>query len=239
MRAYADDLRARLGDLVVGVYLVGSAATPDFQPATSDIDAFVVMRRSLDARVFDDLKAVHRELHAKTPYGDRLEIEYVTADQLRPWGVAGDSASISPGQQLTVGPSNAAADDLLGARSLAVVLFGPPAEEIFPEVDRETFVASQRRWLDDLTKRDELRPNANDAEYAEWTLNIARCIFGILEGRGCTKAEAVDRLSALAPDLRQPLVAALAARAGEQIATDIKASFRDVAHRAREIAKLV
>jgi predicted nucleotidyltransferase len=165
MATYADGLRARLRDLVVGLYVMGSAVTPDFQPATSDIDAFVVLRNPLDAKNLHNLKALHRDLQGKTPYGNRLDIEYVAVDQLRPWGVEGDSASISPREQLRIGPSKAAADDLLGARSLGVVIFGPPAEEIFPVVDREMFVASQRNWLDDLTKR-------HGAEAGRWRCGL-------------------------------------------------------------------
>jgi hypothetical protein len=48
------------------------------------------------------LRDLHRDLPQKTRHGGDLEIEYVAQDQLRPWGIAGETVSISPGQALRV-----------------------------------------------------------------------------------------------------------------------------------------
>lgn len=238
MRVFVSSLREQLGDLVSGVYVTGSATTSAYEPASSDIDAFVVLRRQLAPVELERLRDLHRDLPQKTRHGGDLEIEYVARDQLRSWGIEGEAVSISPGQELRVGESNAAADDILGARELGVPVFGPNPEEVFPEVDRETFVQSQTEWLEDLVTRDELRPDATDADYAEWTLNIARCLFGISHGHSCTKPEAAAWLARQEPKLGRALDAALAARRGEQVPYEVRAGFREYADRARQLAAL-
>ena len=150
-------------------------------------------------------------------------------------GIEGDAVSISPGEDVRLGPSNTAAEDIAGARDLGAAVFGPPSDEVFPEVDRATFVESQGEWLDDLLTRDRTRPDANDQDYGEWTLNIARCLFGLHHGRGCTKPEAAAWLAGKMPDLKPSLDAALAARKGEPIAPIVKAGFREFAHKAAEL----
>jgi len=225
MRVFVASLLEQLGDLVAGVYVTGSATTSDYEPASSDIDVFVVLRRQLVPVELERLRDLHRDLSQKTRHGGDLEIEYVAQDQLRPWGIDGEAASISPAKELRIGESNAAADDILGARELGVQVFGPNPKEVFPEVDRETFVQSQREWLEDLVTRDEVRPDATDADYAEWTLNIARCLFGISHGHGCTKPEAAYWLAEKAPALREALEASLAARRGDRVAARVRAGF--------------
>jgi hypothetical protein len=130
------------------------------------------------------------------------------------------------------------ADDILGAGEYGVPVFGPSPETVFPEVDQETFVQSQKEWLEDLVTRDELRPDATDANYAEWTLNIARCLFGINHGHGCTKPEAAAWLAGQEPKLGRALEAALAARRGEQVPYEVRAGFPEYADRARQLAAL-
>lgn len=235
--ALAASLRQRLGDLVVGVYVTGSATTSAWEPSSSDIDAFVVLRRPLTVHELQWLRDLHRELAQKTTHGARLEIEYVPQAQLRSWGIEGDAVSVAPGEELRVGASNTAADDILGAREHGVAVFGPQPDQVFPEVDRETFVQSQKEWLEDLLTRDQLRPDAPASDYAEWTLNIARCLFGIHHARGCTKPEAAAWLAAEAPELKEYLERALAARKGEPVLADIKPGFRHFALKAEESAQ--
>ena len=154
------------------------------------------------------LRHVHHTV-AAYPYGDRLEIEYVGVEQLRPDGIQGASISVAPGGDLSLGPSNAAADDIHGARALGIALIGPSPDSVFPEVDRSTFVASQNSWLIDLSQRDRTHADARPDDYGEWTLDVARCLFGIEHREGCTKQRAAAWLGERAPDLRGTLTKAL------------------------------
>jgi Aminoglycoside adenylyltransferase, C-terminal domain len=196
---------------------------------SSDIDGFVVLARRLRADELARLRKLHRELPRSAPHAGKLELEYVALDQLRPWGIEGEVISVSPGEGIRVGSSTAAADDIMGVREIGVSVVGPPPKEVFPDVDQETFVQSQKEWLDDLLTRDLLRSEATDEEYAEWTLNIARCLYGIAHVHGCTKPEAAAWLAANVPELSRFLDAAVAARKGDPVATEVKAGFRDFA----------
>ena len=108
---------------------------------------------------------------------------------------------------------------------------------MFPKVDQETLAQSMREWLDDLVSREQRSP-ASDQEYADWTLNIARCLFGIAHGRGSTKPEAAEWLARQEPDRKPALEAALAARRGAQTPHAVKAGFHQYAEKADSLAKL-
>jgi predicted nucleotidyltransferase len=235
LATYLERLRRVLGESLVGVYVTGSAATGDFEPAGSDIDVFVVLNEAPGSDVFEGLRHLHDEMRAAEPFGDRLEVEYVAANQLRPTGISGEAASISAGGELRIGRSRAAADDILGARSLGIPLFGPSAKDVFPQVGRDVFVASQREWLADLAECDRSRPNASGADYTTWTLNIARCLFGIHHGHGCTKPEAARWLARQMPELARTLEAALSARAGDAAVTIDRGRFQRFVNEARTI----
>jgi predicted nucleotidyltransferase len=227
-------LVAVLGSELVGVYLTGSATTREFESATSDLDVVVVTRGRLTPRLVADLRQMHVELGRQTAWGRRLEVEYAGKDQFRPDGIAGEAAFISPGEELRTGESVSAADDMLGVRVRGIALYGPPAHDVFPDVDWETFVASQRNYLADLFTRDSREPNATDDEYAEWSLNIARCLCEIETGALTSKRAATEWLaeqdSRVAPTLR----AVLAARREEAgAATTARLGYRDLVECAR------
>lgn len=94
---------------------------------------------------------------------------------------------------------------------------------------------SQREWLADLAERDRSRPNASGADYTTWTLNIARCLFGIHHGHGCTKPEAARWLVRQLPELAPTLKAALRARTGDAAVTIDRGRFRRFADEARTL----
>ena len=159
------------------------------------------------------------------------------------WGLGnyGRAGSKEPasrlGQELTpsLGPSKAAADDIHGARTLGIALLGPPPDAVFPEVDRLTFVASQASWLSDLSQRDRTQADARPDAYAEWILNMARCLFGIEHGEGCSKRRAAAWLGQRAPDLRGTLTKALDIRRGAAGTIIEPGEFRIFADRARAL----
>ena len=214
LEAYLAGLRSSLGDSVLGVYVTGSVATGAFEPASSDIDAFVVLRDRPNLDLLSKLRRLHAAMKS-TAYGARLEIEYVAAEQLQPVGIRGECISVSPGGEPQFGASHAAADDILGARTLGTALVGPPPETFFPEVDRSTFVASQRAWLADLCERDRAKAAPSASDYVEWTLNIARCAFGIHHGSGCSKPKAAAWLAERDPELAPLLDKALRLHRGD------------------------
>lgn len=78
------DLPMLLGDALIGLYIRGSLAMGDFDPATSDVDLFAVTAYPITAPLFDRLAAWHQELsRSPMPFADALEIAYVDRENAR------------------------------------------------------------------------------------------------------------------------------------------------------------
>lgn len=77
-------VRAALGDALIGVYLYGSLALGDFDPASSDIDFLVVTDGPLPPEAVARLAAMHAEIAASgSPWARRLEGSYFPAAAIR------------------------------------------------------------------------------------------------------------------------------------------------------------
>ena len=143
-RAYVTELGRRLAS-ARAVYVIGSAALGAYDPASSDLDALVVVDAPLSAAERDAIVA--RCSHDALPCPARkLELVVYTAEQ---------AAAPSRGQRwelnLNTGrdePLHAGADpsaepwhwfvlDLAQAREHAIALHGPPARELIGEVPRD------------------------------------------------------------------------------------------------------
>ncbi len=102
---------------------------------------------------------------------------------------------------------------MLAIRDHSLTLHGPDPQDILPPVDRKVFTAALRAYLAELVTRPGMsEPSA--AEVASWTLNIARCLYGLETGRPCTKSEAATWLAGTDPALAPILSTALAVRRG-------------------------
>jgi hypothetical protein len=232
-RALCDGLEHALGDDLVGVYLTGSGVTSAFDPASSDLDLFVVTRAGLTEPQIERVRMMHSRLARDVPWGNRLDIEYAGLDQLRPTGIAGATVFIVPGGELEGGMSVSAADDVFGVGAYGLALLGPPPHDVFPAVPREIFVESRREYLADLATREQRRPAATDRDFAVWSLEIARCLFGLESGAVCSKPEAARWLAARDPSLREALDDALAALHGDlDAARRVRSGYRALAERA-------
>ena len=137
-------LRAVVGERLVGVWLVGSAALGDFDAASSDLDVQGVTT--------ERLPRVERRLVAET-----------TSHEALPCPVRGLEELAVPAYQLnlTTGPrmerrlSYDAGEeprfwfllDLAIAREHGIALAGPPAREVLPEFPRELVLKALREAL--------------------------------------------------------------------------------------------
>jgi hypothetical protein len=79
-----DGARAALGEQFAGMYLYGSLASGDFNPATSDVDFVVVTEGALPAERVAALEALHTRLWAEGGrWAGHLEGSYVPREALR------------------------------------------------------------------------------------------------------------------------------------------------------------
>ena len=210
LRAFVDGVREALGRDLVGIYLLGSAVTGDFEPASSDVDFLVVTARPAYGRQAKDLAALHGSLARESPWGERLEGGYAARGRLRPRGIAGRLMSVEGSLFRFNVRSDWTAENMMALRDEGLALYGPEPASIFPRVDAQTLKRALGAYLAHLMKR---RPRQPDGVSAA-VLNFARCLYGMQVKRPCLKAEAAAWFAREAPDLRPILSAALRVRGG-------------------------
>ena len=90
--AHWEGLQYLLPGRGVGLYLIGSAALGDFQPASSDIDTITVVDRELDRADQQVLRGVHADINREYP-----SVRYDTTYVPRAWlGKSMDPATAPP-----------------------------------------------------------------------------------------------------------------------------------------------
>src|SRR5439155_21095536 len=83
------DIRGRLGEDLVGLYLYGSAVTGGFDPGVSDVDLMAVTAREVENLDMAGLEAMHRDLLRHHPdWKDRRSEERRVGERSRDqWGL--------------------------------------------------------------------------------------------------------------------------------------------------------
>jgi predicted nucleotidyltransferase len=78
-----DGVGQALGDELAGVYLGGSLALGDFDPASSDVDVLVATAGRLAGPAVEGLRRLHGGLRAEGGWAGRLEVVYLPLAALR------------------------------------------------------------------------------------------------------------------------------------------------------------
>jgi Domain of unknown function (DUF4111) len=201
-------IEATLGDEVVGVYLMGSAATGADVPGASDLDVWALVRGPVAPEVKEALVA--RVDQAALPCPAR-GLELV---------VARFAGGPEPAVELNLddGPSmerhvalDAAGEprhwfvlDAAIGREHGLALAGPPPAEAFPAVPRSLQLAAIAESLDWYAEHE---PGNTKA-----VLTAARGWRYAVEGRWSSKEDAARWAAARRPDWAPRITAALAAR---------------------------
>lgn len=156
---FLKEVRNCLADNLAGVYLHGSLAMGGFNPASSDVDVLVVVRRALTAQVKRRLIALLLNCSAR-PHP--IEIHFLTLKQLRPWRYPApfelhfseDWRERFSHEEGSVFSSLPKTDSDLAAHITVVerrgiCLWGMPIKEVFPQVPAEHYLDSilgDLRW---------------------------------------------------------------------------------------------
>jgi predicted nucleotidyltransferase len=214
-----EELEAQVRDLLGanlrGMYVYGSLAFECYNPERSDVDVLVVTRRRMAPETRRALSSLLRRLQEVA----QLEISFLSRADLEPWRYP------TPFDYHFSGESEAHdrsgkyfAAEIVNARARAVVLAGPPAEEVFPDVPDEDFldcVESDLVWALDHVRE---RPG-----YA--VLNSCRVLAYRRERTIMSKADAGGWGLRFAPGEFRPLIAgALAFYGGEAVELDPRAA---------------
>jgi streptomycin 3"-adenylyltransferase len=132
----------------------GSLAFDCYNPARSDVDVLVVTRRRMAPETRQALSFVLRRLQDVA----QLEISFLSRADLEPWRYPTPfDYHFSGTAEVHDRAGKYFAAEIVNARTRAVVLAGPPAEDVFPAVPDEDFldcVESDLDWaLDNLEER--------------------------------------------------------------------------------------
>ncbi len=210
LRAWVEGVGEALGRDLVGVYILGSAVTSDFEPASSDIDFLIVTTRAISRRQTKQLATLHQRLARETRWGGRLEGSYAPRGRLRPWGILGKVTSVEGNGVRLDARSDWTAENMMALQQMCHVLCGPDPTSIFPLVDAQTLEQALHTYLRELMQ---LRPRQPE-EASATILNLVRSLYGLSVKRPCVKAEAAVWFARTVPDLRPVLTAALMVRSG-------------------------
>jgi predicted nucleotidyltransferase len=89
LNAFVDEVAAALSENLVGIYLVGSIASGDFD-LDSDVDFLVVTKTELSEANMKTLQDIHTRIHNLDGYPARhLEGSYISISDLNDWAMVG------------------------------------------------------------------------------------------------------------------------------------------------------
>jgi predicted nucleotidyltransferase len=190
------DLRGALARILreklAGLYLYGSLVTGDFDPGLSDIDLLAVTASGLTQAEIEALRAMHEALvveHAS--WDDRVEVAYVSATDLWEFRTACPSFPvISPGEPFHL-RHEALADWTANwylIREAHVVLSGPPAHAMIPEVSARELLDSLKRYVGELRQRLTSPMSSGAESYA--ILTACRALYRQQKGLQTSKRRA-------------------------------------------------
>lgn len=161
LRSLVAEVNDVLGNLVVGIYLVGSFALGDFDEA-SDVDFLVITTADIDAEREQALNAMHQRLFTvQSGWAQHLEGSYAPTDLWRCAPEAGDSFDHYPFIYFDNGATTAIRsthDNTLATRWVmrerGIALDGPPASFLIDPIDpgalRTEVSALLDKWIAEM-----------------------------------------------------------------------------------------
>jgi len=200
LAALLPGVEAALTDNLVGVYLRGSLALGDFDPATSDIDFLVVTERPVAEAEFAALAVLHARLAAlPNKYADHLEGSYIpraAVERFRP----DERRHPTVGADWTFQYGEHRDGWILErwtVRERGVILRGPDPktliDPITPDAICQAVRVCLREWTEWMARPDGLQfvtPRSHQAFAAE---TMCRALYTLAHSRGAlpTKPRAV------------------------------------------------
>lgn len=186
-----------LGNNLVGVYLRGSLATGDFDPATSDIDFFAVTERFVSEQEFAALRLLHTRLsQLQNKYGHELEGPYLDRASAKRFQPGERYPTIARGEALEWSEHRANwVLERWTVREDGITLLGPDPKTLIDPVLIEDLRAAVRSvltawadWLDHPDDPEWLLPRAHKAYVVE---TMCRALYTLANGELSSKQSAV------------------------------------------------
>src|SRR5437868_15517743 len=91
-------MQSILGKKLIGLYIFGSLVTGDFDYDSSDIDLIAATSTELDEEEIERLRIMHQDIALQEKvWDDRIEVGYISAENLKKTQPHFQLALISPG----------------------------------------------------------------------------------------------------------------------------------------------
>ncbi|MCX6020021.1 MAG: DUF4111 domain-containing protein [Chloroflexi bacterium] len=216
------DAHAALGDAFIGMLLLGSLATGDFDPLHSDVDFLIVTRTQPNAMQFDALQEMHARIRtSELPFCRNYEGAVIPLENLRRYRTQDVHAWLGSDGHFAWEAQNS--DWILQrhiAREYGVVVSGPdPCDLIDPitpdERARATADLLREWWRPKLADPRDL----HDAEYQAYAiLTMCRARYTLATHEITSKSAAARWLSERSdPHIADAIARALRWRHGENL----------------------
>ena len=195
--ALTSGVREALGDNLVGVYLRGSLAMGDFDPATSDVDFFTITERPASADEFAALAALQERMSlSSNPFGDQLEGTYV--DRPAAWRYEPGRWFPTIGRNETLEWSEHGANWILERwviRERGKILLGPDPRALIAPVSNDELRAAVRDrlpdWIEYANQPDDPAWRFHRGHKAYIVETMCRALCTLATGELQTKPQAV------------------------------------------------
>jgi hypothetical protein len=212
--ALLDDLRATLGDEIVGVYLYGSAVSGGFHPELSDLDLVIVTVRDVETIGIEPFAGVVERLARREPaWAGRLDLVFVGRRTVADPGSGGPLLEISHEQPLHRENAAEWLQTWFLARDAERPLVGPPAADIFPPITVDEFLREVVAGFPDFV--DAVRDDWPHGSVAYRVLTVCRILRSLHSGALCTKLEGAEWAAVQYPEWAWLIRAAEGVRAGD------------------------
>jgi len=189
------NVRAILGDQLVGLYLYGSLSLGDFDPASSDIDFLVVTAEDLSEEVLERLRIMHATIASSgLPYATWIEGSYIPRRALQrydPNNAHHPTIGVDWPFQVGLHGRNWIIERHI-VREHGVVVWGPSPQTLIDPVSLGELRAAvceqlKSRWQSQLDEPEWLRPRDYQA-FA--VLTLCRALYTLHEGMTSSKPRA-------------------------------------------------
>lgn len=187
-----------LGDELTGLYLDGSLALGDFDPATSDVDFIAAVARPLTPAQFDALAAMHQAIRdSGLPMASELEGSYIPLSALRRHDPANAIfANLERGPDEVLKYKEHHSDWVIHrhtVREHGIVLHGPPPatliDPITPDDIRQATAGVLRSWWATADAMDYIR-QSHSGGLSFIALTLCRALYALRHGEVVSKRAA-------------------------------------------------
>jgi streptomycin 3"-adenylyltransferase len=208
--SFVADLRATLGDELVGAYLYGSAVSGGFDPDVSDVDVVVVTATPVDAQPFERFDGIIRRLQQREPdWAGRLDVLFIGQTTLADFGAGGGpfvEISHEEGPEL-----KRRADEWLETwylvRAADHALAGPAPATLIPPISTDAFLHDVARGVPSFIAPE--RNKGTNAWLAYRTLTLCRLLLSLESREVSSKVEGAAWAMARYPEAAPLIRAAL------------------------------